>query len=100
MQGRTGSSYRIGCDIGGTFTDFVLLDEETGQVIIEKCLSTPRDPSEGLMNGLNLLREQAGDYFGAISQIAHASTLVANAVIERKGAKCALLCTKGFRDVL
>jgi N-methylhydantoinase A len=100
MQGRTGSSYRIGCDIGGTFTDFVLFEEKTGQVIIEKCLSTPRDPSEGLMNGLNLLREQAGDYFSAISQIAHASTLVANAVIERKGAKCALLCTKGFRDVL
>lgn len=100
MKDRAGSSYRIGCDIGGTFTDFVLFDEVTGEVVIEKCLSTPRDPSEGLANGLNLLREQAGDYFGAISQIAHASTLVANAVIERKGAKCALLCTNGFRDML
>ena len=92
--------YRVGCDIGGTFTDFVLLDQGTGDVVIGKCLSTPRDPSEGMMTGLEALKSQAGDYFPAITQIAHASTLVANAVIERKGARCALLCTKGFRDVL
>ena len=92
--------YRVGCDIGGTFTDFVLLDQGTGDIVIGKCLSTPRDPSEGMMTGLEALKSQAGDYFPAITQIAHASTLVANAVIERKGARCALLCTKGFRDVL
>jgi N-methylhydantoinase A len=96
----TNSAFRVGCDIGGTFTDFVLLDETSREVRIEKCLSTPRDPSQGLMNGLQLLKQQAGDYFGALSQIAHASTLVANAVIERKGARCALLCTRGFRDIL
>jgi N-methylhydantoinase A len=96
----TNSTFRVGCDIGGTFTDFVLLDETSREVRIEKCLSTPRDPSQGLMNGLQLLKQQAGDYFGALSQIAHASTLVANAVIERKGARCALLCTRGFRDIL
>jgi N-methylhydantoinase A len=99
MSART-STYRVGCDIGGTFTDFVLLDERTGDVVIEKCLSTPQDPSQGLMTGLEALKAKAGDYFMAISQIAHASTLVANAVIERKGARCALLCTEGFRDVL
>ena len=93
-------SYRVGCDIGGTFTDFVLFDEESGEVMIEKCLSTPHDPSDGLMTGLNGLEGQAGDYFPSLSQIAHATTLVANAVIERKGARCALLCTKGFRDIL
>jgi len=94
------SSYRVGCDIGGTFTDFVLFNETTGEVIIEKCLSTPKDPSNGLMAGLNKLKDRANDYFEGITQIAHASTLVANAIIERKGARCALLCTKGFRDVL
>ena len=66
----------------------------------ENASATPRDPSEGMMTGLEALKSQAGDYFPAITQIAHASTLVANAVIERKGARCALLCTKGFRDVL
>ena len=96
----TASTFRVGCDIGGTFTDFVLLDETSREVRIEKCLSTPRDPSQGLMKGLQLLKHQVGEYFGAISQIAHASTLVANAVIERKGARCALLCTRGFRDIL
>jgi len=96
----TASTFRVGCDIGGTFTDFVLLNETSREVRIEKCLSTPRDPSQGLMNGLHLLKQQAGEYFSAISQIAHASTLVANAVIERKGARCALLCTRGFRDIL
>lgn len=96
----TTSKYRVGCDIGGTFTDFVLLDESTGNVVIEKCLSTPADPSEGLMTGLHALKSRAGEYFSAITQVAHASTLVANAVIERKGARCALLCTAGFRDIL
>ena len=100
MDQESGSTYRVGCDIGGTFTDFVLFNETSGEVVIEKCLSTPRDPSESLLTGLEQLKRQAGDYFDAISQIAHASTLVANAVIERKGAKCALLCTEGFRDVL
>ncbi len=93
-------NYQIGCDIGGTFTDFVLFDENTGDAVIEKCLSTPSDPSQGLMTGFEALKKQAGDYFSRISKIAHASTLVANAVVERKGARCALLCTKGFRDII
>jgi len=91
---------RVGCDIGGTFTDFVLFDTATRAIRIEKCLTTPRDPAAGVMRGLGSLATQAPGYLQEIEQIAHASTLVANAVIERKGAKCALLCTKGFRDLL
>lgn len=93
-------TYRVGCDIGGTFTDFVLFNEATGELIAEKCLTTPSDPSQGVLHGLERMKLQAGDFFAAIRQVAHASTLVANAVIQRKGAKCALLCTKGFRDMI
>ena len=93
-------SFRIGCDIGGTFTDLVLLNQSTGEITIGKCLSTRQDPSDGLMAGLHQLQAEVGEYFPLLAQIAHATTLVANTVIERKGARCALLCTKGFRDVL
>jgi N-methylhydantoinase A len=92
--------YRVGCDIGGTFTDFVLFDRDTGSVRIEKCLSTPRDPSDGVMQGLDMLGAHVPGYLKALQGFAHASTLVANAVIERKGARTALLCTNGFRDLL
>ncbi len=97
---RNSGACRVGCDIGGTFTDLVLLDETTGEIIVGKYLSTHRDPSESLVSGLHALQAEAGDYFRSITRIAHATTLVANTVIERKGARCALLCTKGFRDVL
>lgn len=92
--------FTVGCDVGGTFTDFVLFDGDTGSVTIEKCLSTPRDPADGIMAGLHKLEAANTGLFPALAQLIHASTLVANAVIERKGAKCALLCTAGFRDVL
>lgn len=92
--------FRVGCDIGGTFTDFVLLDEGAGQVFIEKRLTTPGDPSVGVLDGLRTLQRDCPGYVSRTRRIAHATTLVANAVIERKGARCALLCTHGFRDVL
>lgn len=92
--------FLVGCDIGGTFTDLVLLNRSTGEITIGKCLSTRPDPSDGLMAGLRQLQAKAGEYFSLLAQIAHATTLVANTVIERKGARCALLCTEGFRDVL
>lgn len=92
--------YRVGCDIGGTFTDFVLLDETTGAIAIDKRLTTPKDPSLGMLAGLTGLAEAHPDYIRQTRRVAHATTLVANAVIERKGAKAALLCTKGFRDII
>ena len=94
------SSYRLAVDVGGTFTDFALLDEESGEVHIAKSLTTPADPSVGVLMGINAFNDVTADHIVATRRIAHATTLVANAVIERKGALTALLTTKGFRDVL
>src|SRR5688572_3839347 len=92
--------FRIGCDIGGTFTDFVLIETETGQVRTAKRLTTPDDPAQAMLAGLIELGRSAPGSTSAAARLAHATTLVANAVIERKGAKTALLCTAGFRDVI
>ena len=94
------SAYRVGCDIGGTFTDFVLIDTATGRIHTAKRLTTPADPSIGMLAGLRDLAEAAPGYTSSTERLAHATTLVANAVIERKGVKTALLCTAGFRDVI
>src|SRR5262250_2710551 len=92
--------FRVGCDIGGTFTDFVLLDDSTGEIFVEKGLTTPADPSIEIMAGLGALDGIARGYAAQARFVAHATTLIANAVIERKGARTALLTTRGFRDVL
>ena len=92
--------YRLGCDIGGTFTDFVLLNTETGRLITHKCLTTPIDPSKAVEQGIHALEKKAGDFMPDAVEIIHGTTLVINAIIERKGAKTGLITTKGFRDVL
>lgn len=89
------NSYRIGFDIGGTFTDFVLHDGQTGKIRLYKCLTTPSDPSEGAMEGLQALVQLAGLKLSDIDDVIHGTTLVTNAIIERKGARCALLTTRG-----
>lgn len=91
--------YRLGIDVGGTFTDFVLINEKTGRLIREKCLTTPDDPVIGIMIGVEKLWS-AGLGPKDLAGIAHATTLVTNTLIERKGAETGLLCTEGFRDVL
>jgi N-methylhydantoinase A len=91
---------RVGCDIGGTFTDFVVLDEASGEIFVEKGLTTSADPSIGLLEGLTVLDRAAPGFAARTRRFAHATTLIANAVIERKGARTALLATRGFRDVL
>ena len=91
---------RVGCDIGGTFTDFVVLDEASSEILVEKALTTPADPSIGLLDGLGVLDRATPGYAARTRRFAHATTLIANAVIERKGARTALLATRGFRDVL
>lgn len=92
--------YKLGCDIGGTFTDFLLLDRASGEMLVEKCLTTPSDPSAGVFNGIERLAKARPGFLGSTEAILHATTLVINAVIERKGAKTALITTRGFRDVL
>jgi N-methylhydantoinase A len=91
---------RVGCDIGGTFTDFVVLDEASGAIFVEKALTTPADPSIGLLEGLTVLGHAVPGYAARTRRFAHATTLIANVVIERKGARTALIATRGFRDVL
>ncbi|MGE0718554.1 MAG: hydantoinase B/oxoprolinase family protein [Alphaproteobacteria bacterium] len=92
--------YRLGFDIGGTFTDFVLLDAETRAVRLHKCLTTPQDPAEGALAGIRAITEAAGIAVAEIGELLHGTTLVTNAIIERRGAKLGLLTTRGFRDNL
>src|SRR5210317_531333 len=94
------ASYRLGCDIGGTFTDFVLVDDETGEFQTNKCLTSPADPSEAVEQGIRELLDHAPDFIGRVTEFIHGTTLVINAIIERKGARTGLITTRGFRDVL
>ena len=94
------SVYRLGCDIGGTFTDFVLVNDDTGEFTINKCLTTPGDPSDAVEQGIRELLERTPGFMPQIEEIIHGTTLVINAIIERKGAKTGLITTRGFRDVL
>jgi N-methylhydantoinase A len=94
---------KIGIDIGGTFTDFVIFDEKSGEFRTFKRLSTPADPSESVLKGLEELRSQQADALDAGEEelaIVHGSTVATNALLERKGAVTALVTTRGFRDVL
>lgn len=91
---------KLGIDIGGTFTDLVLLDESNGTLYFGKTLTTYPDPTLGILNGVNELLQQHGKHVSAVKTLVHGTTLVTNAVIERKGAKTALITTKGFEDVL
>lgn len=92
--------YRLGCDIGGTFTDFVLLNDETGEIHINKCLTTPKDPSDAVEEGIKELEKGVEGFVVELNEVIHGTTLVINSIIERKGAKTGLITTKGFRDVL
>ncbi|UCF91569.1 MAG: hydantoinase/oxoprolinase family protein [Desulfobacterales bacterium] len=93
-------TYRLGCDIGGTFTDFVLVNDETGEFQINKCLTTPADPSDAVEEGIREFLKRCPGFMPAVDEIIHGTTLVINAIIERKGARTGLITTKGFRDVL
>ncbi len=92
--------YRLGIDIGGTFTDLVLINDATGERAVGKVLTTPPDPSEAVEEGLVELLEQEGVAASRLGTIVHGTTLVTNSLIERKGARTALLTTEGFRDAI
>lgn len=91
---------KLGIDIGGTFTDFVLFDNASNQLYFTKTLTTYPDPTVGIFNGIVELEKKYGFAVDQINDIIHGTTLVTNAVIERKGAKTAFITTKGFEDVL
>ncbi len=96
----SGKCYRLGCDIGGTFTDFVLIDDHTGEIYVNKCLTTPGDPSDAVEQGIVELEKKIPGCIEKLDEVIHGTTLVINSIIERKGARTGLITTKGFRDVL
>ena len=88
--------YEVGIDIGGTFTDFILYDKKTGDFRIAKTLTTPEDRSTGVINAVRKVGVELSD----VDYFVHGTTAAVNAIVERKGAKAALITTKGFEDVL
>jgi N-methylhydantoinase A/oxoprolinase/acetone carboxylase beta subunit len=96
---KNGSRLRVGFDVGGTFTDVVLADEE-GRLVIEKVLTTPTDPSVGAKQGIGAALDRFGAGIDDVALGIHATTLVANAIIERRGARTGMITTRGFRDIL
>ena len=91
---------RIGIDVGGTFTDFVLHDPRRDLVHTGKLLTTPDDPSEAIVAGVERLLKEKGIAASELHSIVHGTTLVTNTVIERTGAAVGLMTTEGFRDVI
>src|SRR5918995_5772024 len=93
------AAFRIGVDIGGTFTDIVLMDDN-GRVLTRKVSSSVDDYARSIAEGLAELFAEHALEAGAILEVRHGTTIAANAVLEHKGARTGLVTTKGFRDVL
>jgi N-methylhydantoinase A len=93
-------TFRFGFDIGGTFTDFVLIDTSSGAVYTHKVLTTPDAPSRAVMEGWRHLLAEVGATGEDVETAIHATTLITNALLEGKGATTALITTRGFRDIL
>jgi N-methylhydantoinase A len=92
--------YRLGVDVGGTFTDLLLHRSETGEVWLAKTPSTPEDQSIGVIEGVRLVGRRAGVSTEQLDAILHGTTVATNAVLERRGARVGLLVTEGFRASL
>ncbi len=90
---------RIGADVGGTFTDLVL-EQNDGSFVSTKVLTTHAGPEQGILAGVQMLAEEAGVSLSQVEQFIHGTTLATNALIERRGARTALVTTDGFRDVI
>lgn len=93
-------SWIIGVDVGGTFTDFHLHDDESGALHLHKTPSTPDNPATAVLRGLAELTTTIGLDLRAVSRLSHGTTVATNAMIQRRGGKVALLVTEGFRDLL
>jgi N-methylhydantoinase A len=92
--------YRLGIDVGGTFTDLVLHDDASGRLVVEKVPSVPSDPSEGILAGVRRILATAGISPGDVDYLAHGTTVATNTLLQRNGARTALVTTQGFRDLL
>ena len=87
---------RVAVDVGGTFTDICIMDEATGAIRIEKTASTPHDPMQAILNGV----EQGGIDLSGVTLFSHGTTVATNALITRRLPRAAMVCTEGFRDVV
>ncbi len=90
------SKTRVAVDVGGTFTDICIMDEESGAIRIEKTSSTPHDPMQAILNGI----EQAKIDLSEVTMFSHGTTVATNALITRRIPRTAMVCTEGFRDVV
>lgn len=93
-------SWVIGVDVGGTFTDFYACDDRSGRRLVHKTPSTPEQPARAIIAGLRTLCAEGDIDMGTIHRIAHGTTIATNTLIQRRGAKVALITTQGFRDLL
>lgn len=93
-------SYMIGVDVGGTFTDFSVFNKETGELFNYKDSSTPEDPSKAIVKGVEDILKIKEANAEEVTYLAHGTTVGTNALIEKKGAKLALITTKGFKDLM
>jgi N-methylhydantoinase A len=93
-------SYRLGVDVGGTFTDVLLVDEDSGSTWRAKTASTPSDQSVGVLHGIDKVCAEAGIDRATVAHVLHGTTVATNAILEGKGATVGLVTTEGFRQVL
>ena len=91
---------RIGVEVGGTFTDLILVDEEAGRITVDKVPSTPDDPSRGVVDGITRLCQKAGVQLSEIDNLLHGTTVATNIALTHQGAEVGLITTEGFRDIL
>ena len=91
---------RIGVDVGGTFTDLILVDEETGHITVDKVPSTPDDPAQGSVTGTRALCEKSGVELSDIDILLHGTTVATNIALTHTGAEVGMITTEGMRDIL
>ncbi|QEC46136.1 hypothetical protein FSW04_00185 [Baekduia soli] len=91
---------RIGVDVGGTFTDIVLWDDELGRPTVHKLPSTPADPSTAALEGIRTVADLAGIDLDGVQRVSHGTTTATNVVVQRRGARVGFITTAGYRDIL
>src|ERR687886_439831 len=93
-------AHRLGVDVGGTFTDLLLVHDETGRLHRVKTPSTPADPAQGVLHGVRRICEESGVPPEELAYVMHGTTVATNALLEAKGARVGLITTKGFKQIL
>src|SRR5262249_32819376 len=91
---------RIGVDVGGTFTDLILVDEDGGRITVDKVPSTPDDPSRGVVEGVQTLCAKADVALAEVDNLLHGTTVATNIVLTHSGAEAGMITTHGFRDII